>query len=65
MTDLEYTPWGLVTNITVGVMFHGRPANVTLPWVCARDAEALIVTAEFIAYINIAKLYGKFGEEEQ
>lgn len=67
MEELEYTPWYCVRNLTVGIMHEGRPANVRLPWVCAESAEALVVTAEFMAHLNVSKLKDHYrkGEEDE
>jgi hypothetical protein len=45
----EYTPWERIEDIDVPVQGHPEISAVRVPWVCARDAQAVTKTAIVVA----------------
>lgn len=50
VSPVAYTPWERVENIDVPVEGHPEISAVRVPWVCARDAEAVPKTAIVVAH---------------
>ena len=59
MSLAEYKPWEEIAEVTVtlpGALMRYGVEGVTLPYVYAADAQALVATASLIGTFNLVRL---------
>lgn len=56
MFSAQYQPWHIIENVHVATMMDGNPADIIIPWISAKNVQALAVTAEIVAGFTAVQL---------